>query len=69
MNNSKIDQAKREQKDIETQINIIRSMIDKYSKLLECDYPEEVLIGFKTSLQREEQNLQKMKDKYPEHII
>lgn len=70
MKTSKLGPAEREQKDIQTKIDIILKAIDKYNLML--TYPhmnEESLINIRVQLEREEQNLQKLKDKYPEHFI
>ena len=70
MKTSVIGPAEREQKDIQTKIDIIRKSIDKYNRNL--NYPhfnEESLIKIRENLDREESNLQKLKDLYPEHFI
>jgi uncharacterized membrane-anchored protein YhcB (DUF1043 family) len=70
MKNIIIGSAEREQRDVQTKIDIIRKSIDKYNRNL--NYPhfnEESLIKIRENLDREELNLQKLKDKYPEHFI
>jgi hypothetical protein len=64
-----IQEAEREQLDIETKISIIRMQINKYSKVLEGNASEEMYIKARTILEREEKALQEYKDKYPEHFI
>ena len=62
--------ARAEQKEIQVKIDIVRKSIDKYNRNL--NYPhfnEESLINIRESLEREESNLQKLKDKYPEYFI
>lgn len=70
MKTSIIGQAEREQIDIQVKIDIVRKSIDKYNRNL--NYPhfnEESLIKIRENLDREESNLQKLKDKYPEYFI
>lgn len=70
MKTSIIGLAEREQIDVQVKIDIVRKSIDKYNRNL--NYPhfnEESLIKIRENLDREESNLQKLKDKYPEYFI
>ncbi len=70
MKNSITGPAEREQKDIQTKINIVIGSINKYKQqLLLASFDEQLLNAIRASLKREESNLQKLKDKYPEHFI
>mgnify|MGYP000205009836 CR=1 FL=1 len=70
MKNSITGPAEREQKDIQTKINIVIGSINKYKQqLLLASFDEQLLNVIRASLKREESNLQKLKDKYPEHFI
>lgn len=70
MKTSPIGLAEREQKDVQTKIDIVLKSINKYKRMI--DYPyltEESLIHVRTKIDIEEMNLKKLKDKYPEYFI
>ena len=70
MKTSMIGPAEREQKDIQTKIDIILKSINTYKRML--DYPhlnEESLIHVREKLDIEEMHLKILKDKYPEYFI
>jgi hypothetical protein len=55
---------------VETQIEIVRKAIKKWTGVLNHpDAYEELLILARSNVDREERNLQKLKDKYPEYFI
>lgn len=69
--NLPIGPAEREQKDIQTKINIIIKSIYKYKAMLDSKefLQDEILITIKSKIAQEELNLQKFKELYPEHFI
>jgi hypothetical protein len=70
MKTSKLGPAEREQKDIQTKIDILVKTINKYNEMLLYPHMDEKsLINIRLNLDREELDLKKLKDKYPEHFI
>lgn len=70
MKTSMIGPAEREQKDIQTKIDIVLKAINKYKRMLDYQhFNEESLIHVREKLDIEEMNLEKLKDKYPEYFI
>lgn len=55
---------------VETQIEIVRSAIKKWQGVLEKpEVWKELADQAKSNIEREERNLQKLKNKYPEYFI
>ena len=71
MKTSPIGPAEREQKDVQTKIGIVLKSINKYKAMLNSKefLQDEILITIRTKLEKEELNLQRLKDLYPEHFI
>ena len=61
--------AEIEQINIENAISIVRLQLDKYTKILNSEAPEEVLIRAKTIVEREQKALEELREKHPEHFI
>lgn len=55
---------------IQTQIDIVRKTIKKWEGVLNSPTGwEELYIQARSNIEREERNLQELKDKYPEYFI
>jgi hypothetical protein len=55
---------------IQTQIDIIRKTIKNWEAILYAPLcTEELYIQARSNIEREERNLQQLKDKYPEYFI
>lgn len=62
--------SKIEQADIEKRIEIVRMSIHNWTHRMSLpNLMEEEYGNIKMNLEREERNLRKLKDKYPEHFI